>query len=167
MRTKGLFILAAMSAAVLVTPAAARMAFDDNKLNFRSCDGKNLTARWRGTDFHLSVPGKTLNPASPELKYLDWDGKCRSVHLDSKGRFAQTGADAADASPVVHYLSWDGTKWAAMPSGNGFYAVLVGDKDASVSADDIKEAARWLNVNKPDSSAAGQLANALTSKSGQ
>lgn len=165
MRTKGLLILAAAAAAVLATPAAARMGFEDNKLNFQSCEGKKLTARWRDTNFHLSVPGKTLNPSSPDLKYLDWDGKCRAVHLNAKGLFAHSGEGESGASPMIKYLSWDGTKWSATPSGGGFYKVFVSDKDASVSPADVKEAARWLSVNKPDSRAAERLADALTSGS--
>ena len=163
MRTKGLLVLVAMAAVIVVTPAAARMGFEDNKLNFKSCDGKNLTARWRDTDFHLSVPGKTLNPASPDLKYLDWDGKCRTVHLNSKGMFAQTGEGASDTSPMIKYTSWDGTKWSALPSGGGFYKVYVAGEKQSVTKADVTEAARWLSVNKADSRAAERLANALTS----
>lgn len=165
MRTKGLFILAAAAAALLVTPAAARMAFEDNKLNFKSCEGKNLTARWRETNFHLSVPGKTLNPSSPDLKYLDWDGKCRSVHLDAKGLFAQDGEGADKASPMIKYLSWDGTRWSATPSGGGFYKVFVSSKDETPSNADLKEAARWLQVNKADKRAAERLATALSQTS--
>lgn len=167
MRTKRLFFLAMAGAVWLVTPASARMAFEDNKLNFRSCEGQNLTARWRDNNFHLSVPGKTLNPSSPNLNYVDWDGKCRSVHLDGQGRFANSGEGVPAASPVINYLSWDGTKWSAVPSGGGFYAVLVGDKDQTVSAAQVQEAARWLTVNKAESRAAERLAKELTAALGQ
>jgi hypothetical protein len=147
--------------------AVAHVAFEDNKLNFKSCEGKNLTARWRDNNFHLSVPGKTLEPSAPELKYLDWDGKCRSLSVDSKGRFAHKGDGASDANHMINYLSWDDSKWAATPAGSGFYQVFVGGKEEPVSGALLKDTAHWLATHKADSRAAERLAQELAAASGQ
>jgi hypothetical protein len=158
-------VVALVTSVLLTSGAEARMGFEDNKLNFKSCDGKNLTARWRENKFHLSVPGKTLDPSAPKLEYLGWDGKCRSVHRDGKGRLAHTGEGASEPNYLINYLSWDGTKWSATPAGTGFFNVFVAGKDAEVSKAELEDAARWLSAHKPGSRAAERLASELTSTS--
>jgi hypothetical protein len=158
----GLLVIAA-AAALLAGEALARVAFEDNKLNFKSCDGKNLTARWRDNNFHLSVPGKTLEPAAPELKYLGWDGSCQTLSVDAKGRFKHSGSDA---NRLLNYVSWDDTKWSATRSGTGFYMVFVAGKGEPITEAQMKDAALWLGTHKPDSRAATQLARELTLASG-
>jgi hypothetical protein len=148
---------------LLAAEASARVAFEDNKLNFKSCDGKNLTARWRGNKFHLSVPGKTLEPEAPELKYLGWDGKCQSLSVDDKGRFKHSGA--TDANRILNYVSWDDTKWAATRAGTDFYVVFVAGKGEPVSETELKDAAVWLQRNKGESRAATVLARELAATS--
>lgn len=166
MRTASRLGVIAITLALVAGPAVARMAFQDNKLNFKSCDGKNLTARWRSNNFHLSVPGKTLEPKSPELKYIGWDGKCRSMRVDANGQFQHTLGDATHADRLINYVSWDGTKWSATRAGPDFYKVRVADK--STSAPDqkqIMDAALWLKSRKPDSRAASRLASELLAAS--
>jgi hypothetical protein len=162
----GLFVVAAVSA-LLASEALARVAFEDNKLNFKSCDGQNLTARWRDNDFHLSVPGKTLQPAAPELEYLGWDGTCQSMSVDAKGRFKHTGTSGSDANRLLNYVSWDDTKWSATRAGTGFFMVFVAGKDEPTSQAQMKDAALWLETNKADSRAATLLANELAVASGE
>jgi hypothetical protein len=162
----GLFVVAAVSA-LLASEALARVAFEDNKLNFKSCDGQNLTARWRDNDFHLSVPGKTLQPAASELEYLGWDGTCQSMSVDAKGRFKHTGTSGSDANRLLNYVSWDDTKWSATRAGTGFFMVFVAGKDEPTSQAQMKDAALWLETNKADSRAATLLANELAVASGE
>jgi hypothetical protein len=162
MRVANTFGAAAIALAMLVAPAAARMAFEDNKLNFKSCDGKNLTARWRDNNFHLSIPGKTLQPASPEIKYLGWDGKCRTMHVNGKGQFQHTSADASQADRLINYVTWDDAKWSATRAGTGFFVVEI---DGEGGSGNMKDAAIWLKARKPDSRAASLLARELIAAS--
>lgn len=155
----------AVALAVLAAPAVADMGFEDNKLNFRSCDGQKLTARWRDNNFHLSVPGQTLEPAAPELKYLGWDGKCRHMSVNDKGQFEHTLGDTLQADRLINYLSWDGTKWSATRAGTGFFKVLVADKDDPAPTEHMVEAAAWLKKHKSKSRAASALARELVDAS--
>ncbi|HEY7670145.1 MAG TPA: hypothetical protein VH852_05850 [Hyphomicrobium sp.] len=162
MRIIGRLLVVAAALGLLTSGAMARVAFEDNKLNFKSCDGKNLTARWRDNNFHLSVPGRTLEPAAPELKYLGWDGTCRSLSVDTKGRFMHKGAGADDANHVINYLSWDDTKWSATRAGTGFFMVFVAGKNEPTSQAQLRDAALWLEMHKADSRAAIRLARELS-----
>ena len=155
----------AVSLVVLAAPAVAGMGFEDNKLNFQSCDGQKLTARWRENNFHLSVPGQTLEPAAPELKYLGWDGKCRHMSVNDKGQFEHTLGDTSQADRLINYLSWDGTKWSATRAGTGFFKVFVADKDEASPDKHMMEAAVWLKKHKPKSRAASTLARELVQAS--
>lgn len=148
--------------AVVAAPALARVAFEDNKLNFKSCDGQNLTARWRDNNFHLSVPGRTIEPAAPELKYLGWDGACRTMSVDGKGRFQHAHGGTTNANHVINYVSWDDTKWSATRAGTGFFTVFVAGKGEPASDASLKDAASWLKRNKADSRAGSLLAHELS-----
>jgi hypothetical protein len=159
MRVMGGLIVLAAASALLASGALARVSFEDNKLNFKSCDGKNLTARWRDNNFHLSVPGKTLEPAAPELKYMGWDGSCQTMSVDGKGRFKHS---ASDPNRLLNYVSWDDTKWSATRAGTGFYMVYVAGKDEPITEAELKDAATWLGTNKPNERAASELARELT-----
>lgn len=157
--------LVALLATALIAPCAeARMAFEDNKLNFRSCDGKNLTARWRDNAFHVSVPGKTLEPAAPELKYMGWDGRCRSLRVGKQGEFLHASDGGQEANHMIGYVSWDDSRWAATRAGTGFFHVFVAGRDGA-SAGAMHSAAVWLETNKPDSRAAARLAHELAAAS--
>lgn len=159
-------ILAGGVSTALASSEAARMGFQDNKLNFKSCDGKNLTARWRDNKFHLSAPGKTLDPNAAELSYLGWDGSCQSVSVDNKGQFKHAGDGATDAKRLINYVTWDGTKWAATRAGTDFFVVFVADKDETVAPQNLKDAAHWLRLREVKTRAASQLAQALDGASG-
>ncbi len=162
MRVIGGMLVVAAAAGLLATGALARVAFEDNKLNFKSCDGKNLTARWRDNTFHLSVPGQTLEPAAPELKYMSWDGSCQTMSVDEQGRYKHTRGDKTDASRMINYVTWDDSKWAATRAGTDFFVVFIAGKDEAVSDAQIEEAAKWLVRNKSNSRAASALADELT-----
>jgi hypothetical protein len=171
MRATAFVIVAATIAAgatpLLAASESARMGFQDNKLNFKSCDGTKLTARWRDNSFHLSVPGKTLNPSSPELKLLGWDGSCQSISVDGGGRFKRAGEGADDASGIIDYRTWDDSKWAATRAGTDFFVVYVAGKDETASNKNLKEAAHWLRLRKDQTRAATRLAQELEAASGK
>ena len=167
MRVIGGLLVVAVGSALLAGQALARVAFEDNKLNFKGCDGKNLTARWRGNKFHLSVPGKTLEPASPELKYLGWDGTCQAMSVDANGRFQHTHDGATDSNRHLNYVSWDDTKWSATRAGTDFFVVFVSGKGEAASQAQIRDAARWLEKHKAGSRAATLLARELSATSGR
>jgi hypothetical protein len=156
-------LLAAAAALVAMASQAAelRVAFEDNKLNFKSCDGKNLTARWRDNNFHVSVPGRTIEPSAPQLEYLGWDGVCRRLSVDNKGKFVHARDGASEANHIINYVSWDDSKWSATRAGTGFYQVFVAGKDESMSPARMKDAALWLEQHKADSHAASLLASEL------
>jgi hypothetical protein len=162
MRVAGILMAVAVTAGSMASQAAPRVAFEDNKLNFKSCDGQNLTARWRDNKFHLSVPGKTLEPSAPQLAYLSWDGGCRRMSVDSTGRFMHTREGPSAANHLISYLGWDDSKWAATRAGTGFYQVFVAGKDEVISQAQMKDAAAWLSKHKADSRAATLLADELT-----
>jgi hypothetical protein len=162
MRVAGILMAVAVIAGSMASQAAPRVAFEDNKLNFKSCDGQNLTARWRDNNFHLSVPGKTLEPAAPELAYLSWDGGCRRMRVDSKGLFIHTHDGPSEASHLISYLGWDDSKWAATRAGTGFYQVFIAGNDEAISQEQMKDVAAWLATHKADSRAATLLAHELT-----
>jgi hypothetical protein len=165
MRVMGGLLVVAAASALLAAPAAANEAFEDNKLNFKSCEGRNLTARWRDNSFHLSVPGKTLEPAASELRYLGWDGSCQSMSVDGKGRFLHTGGGTTEANHLINYITWDDTKWSATRAGTGFFVVFVAGKDEQTSQSRVRDAAVWLVRHKPESRAAALLAKELTATS--
>ena len=167
MRATGTRLVAAAALILTASQAVAnRVAFEDNKLHFKSCDGKNLVARWRENNFHVSVPGKMLQPEARELEYLGWDGACRRLSVDAKGKFLHTGDSSSGANRLFNYVGWDDTRWSATRAGTGFYHVLVAEKDQAMSPAQMKDAALWLTSNKADSRAASLLAQELISASG-
>lgn len=167
MRTTGILSIVTAASAFLALEAQARVAFEDNKLNFKSCDGQNLTARWRDNNFHLSVPGRTIEPAAPEIRYLGWDGACRTMTVDGKGQFKHTHDGMTDANRVINYVSWDDTKWSATRAGTGFFTVFVAGKDEQTSDVKVKDAVDWLETYKAESRAASLLARELSAASGK
>ena len=157
------------AAAFILTASQAdanRVAFEDNKLHFKSCDGKNLVARWRDNNFHVSVPGKTLAPEARELEYLGWDGACHRLSVGAKGKFLHAGDGGSAANRLFNYVGWDDTRWSATRAGTGFYQVLVSGKDETMSPAQMKDAALWLSSHKTNSRAAARLAAELVSASG-
>ncbi|MGE0023319.1 MAG: hypothetical protein AB7S70_06790, partial [Hyphomicrobium sp.] len=72
---------------------ASPIAFEDNKLNFRSCDGQNITARWRGANFSLSLPGKSLGDDHETFAYVGWDGRCLTGRWDAAAHAFKLASD--------------------------------------------------------------------------
>ena len=161
MRHLGTPLVLAVILSSMNVEAQATTAFEDNKLNFQTCDGKKLTARWRENNFHLSIPGKTLEPEAPELNYIGWDGECRSLRVDAKGQFQHKKGDASDSNRHINYISWDGTKWSATRAGTGFLQILITEKGAPTDTQ-LQDAATWLKRHKANSRAANTLADELT-----
>lgn len=165
MRTTATFV--ALVASVLIAPQAeARTAFEDNKLNFRSCDGKNLTARWRENEFHLSVPGKTLDASAPALKYMGWDGHCWTLTVGDKGEFVHFVDGKTQSNHIIKYVGWDDSKWSATRAGGGFFQMYIAGKGETPDGA-MHDAAAWLHTNKSDSRAAERLAHELGAASKQ
>lgn len=137
-----------VSAALLVLPVSAiasPLAFEDNKLNFRSCDGDHVTARWRESNFSLSLPGKSLGDAHPSISFVSWDGRCLTGRWDEvAGSFTLKGDGSESSSDYIGYVTWDGSKWAGMRAGSGFFVTRIADANEGVSTDRLQEIGHWL-----------------------
>lgn len=144
--------------------AADGMAYEDNKLNFRNCQGENVTARSFGTKFSLSRAG--ASPSEPEdaIEYATWDGECAQFSWDSdKTEFQTTSNGAQVGSRVVKYVAWDGGKWMATRTGAGFYISRVAKNNvASLSKSNFADAAQWLKRRDPNNFGAVTLIDVLT-----
>jgi len=156
----------ALSLSMTVSPASARHAsHEDNKLNYKDCEGRNLTARWDSSNTSLlaNFPGTAADPnKGGEIKYLAWDGTCRALAWDLQARqFVHTFDGKQESSPIVNYVTWDDAKWSAMRQGTGFYHVLVADRDDQQPASRVKEAAEWLERTKGASQAARNMVRLL------
>jgi hypothetical protein len=125
--------------------AASTLAFEDNKLNYRSCDGQHITARWRGSDFSLSLPGKSLGDSHKEIKFVAWDGRCLTGQWNTDtGAFKLADGGGAKLSGLIGYVTWDGSKWAGVRAGSGFFVARVAAEHEEISNDRLDEIADWL-----------------------
>lgn len=144
--------------------AADGMAYEDNKLNFRNCQGENVTARWFGTKLSLSRAG--ASPSEPEItiEHVGWDGACMKINWDTDKAEFQTSAEGSqNLSSVVKYVAWDGGKWIATRTGAGFYVSRVAkSEDAGLSKSNFANAAQWLRRRDPNNFGAVTLIDALT-----
>ena len=148
----------------LASPLAAKtLAYEDNKLNFKSCSGTNVSARWVGGDIALSEPGKSPTDPAPSAEFMTWDGACATFAWGSDiGALVIKQGDKPQPSQIVRFVSWDGSKWAAARTGAGFFLARVADKDAADPAASMKAAGEWLSKNnKLGVPAADILAEAL------
>jgi hypothetical protein len=124
---------------------ASTMAFEDNKLNFKSCEGANITARWRGSAFSLAEPGKSLGDEHASFKHLGWDGACKTTSWNSDGaKFAIAVDGASKLMHLVRYVAPDGSKWAGMRAGDGFFVTRIAVEGEEISNERVKEIADWL-----------------------
>lgn len=137
-----------LSTLVLFSPlhaSASSVAFEDNKLNYRSCDGQHITARWRGTDFSLSLPGKSLGDSHKEIAFVAWDGRCLTGAWNTDaGAFKLADAGATISSGLIRYVAWDGSKWAGVRAGSGFFVARVAGADEEITNDRLTQLADWL-----------------------
>lgn len=162
MRAKFAATFAAMLTLATTGPASASMAFEDNKLNFRNCDGKAVTARWRGHKFSLSEPGKSLGDDHSAMKLLRWDGTCQAIAWDVGRATFLTGSDGpTDAEPMIRYIAPDGAKWIGIRSGDGFFVSRIAKPGEDVTAAVIAETAAWLARTSKEYTPGMELANLL------
>lgn len=135
--------------AILVAPPsgmASTLAFEDNKLNFRSCDGDNVTARWREGLFSLSLPGKSLGDTHQTIKFVAWDGACVTGRWnEAKGAFLLHADGDETLSGYIRYVTWDGAKWAGMRAGSGFFVARIAAQNESVTNSRLEEIGQWLD----------------------
>lgn len=149
--------------------AASTLAFEDNKLNFRSCDGQHITARWRGADFSLSLPGKSLGDEHRSIDFIAWDGRCVTGAWStdtSAFDLADKGAGKATSSGLISYVAWDGSKWAGVRAGSGFFVARVAGENEDITNDRLLELADWLQKRNqypaPGAALAKELKSAAT-----
>lgn len=155
-------VIAGCSALLMAPNAVARnLSYEDNKLNFKACDGKHLTARWNGMEFGLGQPGDSKDTTRQTIDYMSWDGSCQALSWDKNaGKFVHKNNGQSRSSPIVNYVAWDGGKWSATRAGTGFYHVRI-VTDGEATADRIDEVTHWLKVHKSDDPAAAVLAQQL------
>lgn len=127
-------------AALATTPA-----FQDNKLNFKGCDGEQTSVRWQDDSFLLSAAGKSFGKGFASFESTDWDGKCQKVTWDNgQAKFA-IGADGkTSTSSLVRFTAVDGSRWVAMRYGDGFFVSRVAAGDEKPSQARMLEIAAWL-----------------------
>jgi hypothetical protein len=171
MRVAATSVVLALGIAMVSSPAAANhTSHEDNRLNYKDCDGRNLTARWdiTNTILRANFPGTAAGPDGADLKYLTWDGSCRTLAWDADARqFVHTFDGKSQSSLIVNYVTWDDAKWSATRAGTGFFHVFVAGKDEEQLETRVKDAAVWLQRNKSDNQAARNMARLLTSAAGE
>jgi hypothetical protein len=166
--TRPLFAFAASLLAA--SPAAAKtVAYEDNKLNFKSCDGANVSARWFGADLALSTAGKSPTDPAPQAKFLTWDGQCGTFKWNADiGALEVRVGDKTLPGKIVNFVAWDGSRWSAARTGGGFYVAKIADAGAADPKNRMKAAGEWVaRNNKLGVIAAEVLAEELTAAGGQ
>lgn len=142
--------------------SASSLAFEDNKLNYRSCDGQHITARWRGTDFSLSLPGKSLGDKHKEIQFVAWDGRCRTgIWSTDTSAFKLDDGDETTSSGLIGYVAWDGSKWAGVRAGSGFFVARVVGENEDITNERLDELAEWLQKRNQYPAPGAALAKAL------
>ena len=154
-------------ALAMAQPAAANvsssvLSFEDNKMSFKSCDGRNLAARWEGAEFSVSIAGKKHGAPLPSISYLGWDGACRTLSWDAKAqRFVHSRDNDRQVNQIVNFVGWDGSRWTATRAGTGFFQARVAAADAAMSAGMINGVADWLDKWRSATPAASIVAQGL------
>lgn len=147
-----------------IPAAASTLAFEDNKLNYRSCDGQHITARWRGVDFSLSLPGKSLGDSHKSIQYVAWDGRCLTgAWSTDAGAFAIADGGETKSTGLIGYVAWDGSKWAGVRAGSGFFVARVASGDEPITNERLAEIADWLQKNNAYPAPGAALAKELKS----
>ncbi|RUP08381.1 hypothetical protein [Hyphomicrobium sp.] len=153
----GALTILGTTAAFATTPA-----FEDNKLNFKGCDGAQVSVRWLGDDFQLSAGGKVLGKERASFEFVGWDGKCSTARwATDQAKFA-VGADAsASSSSLIRFMATDGSRWLAMRDGDGFFVARIAANDEEISSPRITEIAAWLERSSREYSPGRTLAKHL------
>lgn len=160
--------LAAALAAGASPLAAKSLAYEDNKLNFKGCEGEDVTARWKPEGITLSQAGKSPGDPAPTAAFQTWDGACATFGWDAKaGQFVVARGGETQRGPAIRFVAWDGSLWAAARTGSGFYLARVADKDDPDPKRHFKAAAeRVLKSNVLGVPAAEVLAEELSRTNG-
>lgn len=154
-------------AAVLIGAAAPleakTLAYEDNELNFKSCKGEDVTARWFGGNVSLSQAGKSPGDPSPSAEFQTWDGKCGTFEWSSDiGALVIKLDGQVQSERILHFVAWDGSRWSATRTGGGFYLARIADKDDADPKSRMKAAGEWVaKNNKLGVPAADMLAEGL------
>lgn len=162
--TRRIFPLLVLSAALAAGPAAAKtLAYEDNKLNFKTCKGEDVSARWVKGEISLSQAGKSPGDPVPAAEFLTWDGSCAAFQWDGEiGRLKIIRNGEAQPERIIRFVAWDGSRWAAARTGGGFYLARIADKDDPDPKARMKAAGAWVaKNNKLGVPAADVLAEAL------
>ena len=166
--TRPLMALAALLAALAVsTPLAAAKprAYENNSLNFKSCDGENVTARWFKTQLTLSKAGQSPDDPTDAISIKDWDGNCVTIRWDfDAAHWVTKNGDASQTGQVITYIGWDDSLWAATRTYAGFFHARIAEKGDADPRANMKEAGEWLAKNNINNvPAADVLAEKLAS----
>ena len=136
----GALTILGATAALATTPA-----FEDNKLNFKSCDGTQVSLRWWDDDFQLSASGKVLGKARASFEFVGWDGKCWTARWNSgQAKFDISADGPNNSSSLLRFMATDGSRWIAMRDGDGFFVARIAANDEQISPARITEIAAWL-----------------------
>jgi hypothetical protein len=142
-------MLVLLAALTTTSPLNAKtLAYEDNKLNFKSCTGENVSARWFGGSLSLSQPGKSPGDPTPSAQFQTWDGGCATFQWDAAtGALVIKQGETAEPGQIVRFVAWDGARWAATRTGGGFYLAKIADKDEQDPKSRMKAAGDWLAKN--------------------
>jgi hypothetical protein len=167
--TRRILIVAASLLSAAAPASAKTVAYEDNKLNFKSCEGENVTARWFGGDLSLSQAGKSPGDPAPSAKFMTWDGKCGSFQWNADvGALVVKLGEEKLPGKILNFVAWDGSRWSAARTGGGFYVARIADPGEADPKALMKAAGEWVaKNNKLGVMAADVLAEELSGASGQ
>lgn len=141
---------------------AITMAFEDNKLSFKDCDGAPLTARWRDDNIRLSSGSKAIGDPVPTFKAVDWNGKCQTIGWDKdRASFIIDGKQADKRALLLRYVAPDGSKWVGLRDGDGFYVARIAGQDEDSSGKQLKKISEWLSAKSDRFSVGAEMAESL------
>ena len=153
----GTLTILGTTAAFATTPA-----FEDNKMNFKGCDGAQVSVRWLGDNFKLSAAGKVLGKEKPSFEFVGWDSKCSTARWNTDQAKFAVGADgSAKPSSVVRFMATDGSRWLAMRDGDGFFVARIAASGEEISPPRISEIATWLERSSKEYGPERKLAKHL------
>lgn len=142
-------MLVLLTALAVSSPLHAKtLAYEDNKLNFKSCKGENVSARWFGGNLSLSEPGKSPGDPMASAQFQTWDGACATFQWDAAvGALVIKQDGKTEPGQIVRFVAWDGARWAATRTGAGFYLAKIAEKDEQDPKSRMKAAGDWLAKN--------------------
>lgn len=158
------FLLGGVALAGLWASAAAAssLAFEDNKIHMKGCDGSVVAVRWRDDNFSLTLLGVHNSQEHASFKFVGWGGGCENVRWDSaKGAFSIGDDGNAKNSQLLRFMAPDQSKWVAMRHGDGFYTARIAEKGEDASNERIADVAAWLKRTNSGYAPGAKLGNYL------